>query len=380
MTSSPAITIMAVGDVFVDLDIGMNAFRETGPLFATAQIVSGNCEGVYSNFPERAPSARHVMVTSPARAKGLGSVPFHVMSCANNHIADGGHRGLFATLDALRAEGIATCGAGANMEEALRPAILQRDGVKAAFLSFASIFPAGYEARAESAGLAPLRIRTHYANPDVNFWEPGIDPIISTEPFEEDVERLERAIAGARAAADVVVVSCHWGNSKAFERVQPYEQRLARMAAGMGADAVLCHHHHSLRGVELVGGSAIFYGLGAYAHHFAHFDLTPAQLAASRKKHGDRAFYTREDFPHFPFHPDARMSMVAILNFGRDGSRSFGFVPAMARADGSMQPLRPGEAEAEQIIRYVERITGESGYSTKFEVGVRDGYAFVQTN
>ena len=47
-----------------------------------------------------------------------------------------------------------------------------------------------------------------------------------------------------------------------------YEFVLARSAIDFGADVVLGHHHHFLRGIELYRSKPIFYGLG----HFV-FDL-----------------------------------------------------------------------------------------------------------
>ncbi len=120
-----------------------------------ADIVFGNCEGVYSDRPARSPSHKHFMGAPRERGAMLGDVGFDVMTCANNHMVDGGYAGLEDTLELLREQGIAVTGAGADITEATRPAIVERDGLRVAFLGFCSVYPVGYEARADRPGIAP---------------------------------------------------------------------------------------------------------------------------------------------------------------------------------------------------------------------------------
>ncbi len=58
--------------------------------------------------------------------------------------------------------GIATCGAGADIEEARRPAIVEKNGVKVAFLGYSSILFPGFAATAKGPGCAPLKVHTFY--------------------------------------------------------------------------------------------------------------------------------------------------------------------------------------------------------------------------
>lgn len=374
---SGCVSIFAVGDVFVDLDDGASAFRHVTSLLHDADIVVGNCEGVYSDDPAPAPTTRHGMTTRRARASCLGAVPFHVMTCANNHIVDGGYRGLADTLDVLREQGIATTGAGINVTAALRPAVVERNGVRVAFLAVASVFPVGYEARDGRPGLAAIRIRTHYSQPDPTFWDPGARPLITTAADPDDLVRLGEAIEAARKSAEVVVVACHWGASSQFETLQSYETEVARRIVDLGADAVLCHHHHSLRGVEYRAGCPIFYGIGAFVHHFTHFEPSPKQLAASRAQYGDYAHGPRPGFPLYPFHPDARMTGIATLDVSAGGVVNAGFIPAEILSDGSTEPLRVGDARGSRIFGYLRRMSDALGPTVVFIEGERDGWAHL---
>jgi hypothetical protein len=362
------VSVFSVGDVFPDIPDGRASFAPLEPLFASADIVFGNCEGVYSDRPAKAPSHKHFCGGPREHGAFLGEVGFDVMTLANNHMIDGGYIGLADTIEVLRDQGIATTGAGENIDEALAPAILERGGMRVAFLGFCTVYPVGYEARPSRPGLAPLRVRTYYGDPDPNFWEPGIDPIIETVPFAEDRERYRETIAAARREADFVIVAPHWGYSSWMEVLQSYELELARDAVEHGADAVMCCHHHSLRGVELHNGKPIFYGLGTLIHHFTSINVSPADRAARQARFGERSsFAGDEQFPLFPFRVDARKSGIAVLELGADGSIETGFIPAQILADGSTEPLRTDDPRAVEIADYVERLSSQSGFATRFE-------------
>jgi poly-gamma-glutamate synthesis protein (capsule biosynthesis protein) len=371
--------VYSVGDVFPDVPDGLRSFAPLTPLLRRADIVFGNCEGVYSDHPSRAPTHKHFNGAPLERGSFLGEVPFHVMTCANNHMIDGGYEGLADTLELLRAQGIATTGAGMDIAEATKPAILERGDVRVAFLGFATVYPVGYEARASRPGLAPLRVRTYYGDPDPNFWEPGIDPLIATIPDSGDLARYRETIAAAREQADFVVVAPHWGYSSWMEVLQDYELELARVAVDAGADAVMCCHHHSLRGVELRAGKPIFYGLGALIHHFNSIRTSDADKAARYARFGERSsFKEDEGFPLFPFRVDARKTGIAVLGLAGDGSIETGFIPAQMLADGATEPLRADDPRAGEVCDYLERLTRQSGFATRFERSQLEEWMYLQ--
>src|SRR5438128_428465 len=80
----------------------------------------------------------------------------------------------------------------------------------------------------------------------------------------------------------------------------------------MGADVVLGHHHHLPRGVELLGGKPVFYGLGhaafdqpRLAEEFRRrgLDLEAMDDDERAAVFGEWAVYPRCESPSFPFHP-----------------------------------------------------------------------------
>lgn len=371
--------VYAVGDVFPDAEDGLAPFIPVQPALAGADIVFGNCEGVYSDRPAPSPTHKHFMAAPSERGRRLGEVPFHAMTLANNHMLDGGYVGLQDTIALLRDQGIAVCGAGPDLPAALAPAVVESGGVRVAFLGFGSVFPVGYEARRRRAGIAPLRVHTSYLDPDPNFWEPGIPARVLTEPYPEDLAGLRTAIAAARESADAVVVACHWGYSSLLEALQDYELVLARAAVDAGADAVVCHHHHSLRGIEVRAGRPIFYGLGAFVHHL-NDEIDPVVRAAREAELGRRSLLREaEAYPAFPFCAEARRTMIATLELRGDagGPVGAGFIPAEVQPDGSTVALRADDPRGSAIADYVATLTADTGLETSFARGERDGWMHV---
>lgn len=363
-------TFGAVGDVFVNRPDPEAAFTGSAELLQNLDLVFGNCEGAYTDSPHFAPSAGWRVVAPTACGRGLGEAGFHVMALANNHTLDAGHEGLADTRALLESQGVRTIGAGADLAQALEPAILNRHGLRIGFLSFASVYQAGYEARKSTPGLAPLRIHSHYYIPDWDAYgkvEPGVPPEVRTIPFPEDLSRMKAAIADLQTKVDVVVVSYHWGRAGRPAILTDYERQVGREAIDSGADIVLGHHHHFLRGIEMYRGKPIYYGLG----HFV-FDLPGLSDALTsheiQKLHemGEYAIYPRDGYPLSPFHPDARMTMVATCDFEDKNLRSIGLVPCLLNGANNAIPLEQGSLQAQEVLHYLRRITTQAGLSTQY--------------
>ena len=137
---------------------------------------------------------------------------------------DWGPDALLDTVALLHEQGIKTVGAGRNLAEAREPAIVERDGVRVAFLAYCSVLREGYAAKPGSRGIAPMRAHTYYEPAE---YQAGMPPRVVTFPYEEDLSALVDDVSAARKAADAVVVSLHWGLHFIPRAIADYQPRVA---------------------------------------------------------------------------------------------------------------------------------------------------------
>ena len=180
----------------------------------------------------------------PAAVEVLAVAGIDVVSLANNHILDFEARGLRETIEALDGAGIAHAGAGTDRAAAVRPALADADGLRVALVACAD-HPVEWAAEDDRPGIHLVRIGS-----------------------ATDLERVARVIAGAREAADVVVLSLHWGPNMR-ERPPAEFRSFARAAVDAGADVVWGHSAHVVQGIEFHQGNPILYDTGELVDDYA---------------------------------------------------------------------------------------------------------------
>lgn len=363
-----SLILRAVGDVAVNRPDPRSAFALVKPVFDEADVVFANCESTYSDSLTKNPAVRGVVNASPEQVDGLTWSGIDVVSFANNHHMDGGYEGFFATLEALRAHRLAVCGAGADLEEARRPAVIEREDVRVAFLAYSSILYPGFEANVKKPGCVPINVHTHYAMSEVE--QPGSPADVRTFVDPESLRVLREDIERARAEADVVVVSAHWGLHFVPVEVADYESEFGRAAIDAGADLVLGHHQHLLKAVEVYRGRVIFHGLG----NFIMDTYLPAVsgnpgVKALQAQFGEYGVNHYDEYPSYPFHPDARQTVVIDVRIENKAITSVSFIPCLINREGQPEPLSPDDQRYRQVVEYQEWATREAGFPTRFRPG-----------
>jgi poly-gamma-glutamate synthesis protein (capsule biosynthesis protein) len=186
---------------------------------------------------------------SPANVGVLTAFGLDCCALANNHVLDWGTDGLAETLGTLRRAGLATAGAGANREQAQRPAALEiGEDVRILVFSFAvtsSGVPSVWRAAPEGAGI----------------W-------LLDDLSDEAVDEVAAVVSGYRRAGDVVLTSIHWGSNWGYEIPQRH-RRFARRLIDRAAVAVVHGHssHHPL-GIEVHRGRPVLYGCGDFLNDY----------------------------------------------------------------------------------------------------------------
>jgi poly-gamma-glutamate synthesis protein (capsule biosynthesis protein) len=366
MAESNRLTLCALGDVFINHEDPKSAFEPLAGVLGEADIVFANCEGVYT-----ASGGRGLLTASPDQAEGLRVGNVSVMACANNHVMDEGADRMRDTLETLRSLGIEPVGAGERLAEARQHVTVARNGLRISFVAFVSTFPAGIEARSNRPGVNPLRFHNHYytAVGDLEF-NPEMAPEVMAIPYPGDLAALHTAIEEARGDSDVVIASFHWGEAVRPVTVRNYERETARIAIDAGADAVLCHHPHIVRGVDFHRGKPIFHGLGNGVFHIRGFaERIPKEVREVLERQADEyAPRPYDDYPLLPMHPESRISMVACLEFSDRGLDRVGLIPALILPNGQTEPLDPSTEKGREIFEYLVRVTSEAGLESTLQV------------
>ena len=324
------------------------------PVLAAGDIRFGQCERVYS---ER--GSRHVHGSAHSRVKAsrasvFSDCGFDVVSLASNHGLDWGEDALVDTIELFQKKGIYTIGAGRDLREARRPAILERNGVRIAFLGYCSVLRQGYAAQHDSAGIAPLRAHTDYEPLDFN---PGVPPRVVTVPHAEDLEAVVTDITAAKKLAHVVVLSLHWGVHFFPRIVAEYQPIITRAAIDAGADLILGHHPHIPKAIEVYNGKVCFYSLGNF---IMTLRSTPESAAAFSRKYGI------EMHPLLAYGPDCHRTLVAKAVLSREGVKKVSFLPALIDKQLRPEILRRDDARFDEMVGYLE--WASEGFNHKFAV------------
>lgn len=361
--------LCAVGDVSVNREIPASAFDLVRPILSGAGITFGNCESVYSDRGDRDPHTSGVVYASPMIVPALAQAGFDVMNFANNHALDRGREAFTETLELLHRNGISTCGAGRDLEEASAAKVVERHGTKCAFIGCSSILFPGYDATKQRPGCAPLNVTTTYEQAEME--QPGSPPRIATSADPIDLERIISEVKRVRDAVDLVVFTAHWGLHFTPAAVADYENEVAHAVIDAGADLVLGHHQHILKPVQVYRGKVIFHGMGNFIFDLSYrqMDLRPdfkAELAAYTRRYAGYNPKDQADYPTYPFHPDSRQTMIVRARIADRQVVEVGFTPCYINPAGQPEPLAEGDQRFSQVTSYVERITEAMGFDTRF--------------
>ncbi len=274
----PTVSFIGAADLMINETDPDFLLQHVGDAMRAADMTYVNLEGPMCDTGEKNAALTGIanaIRSAPRLAAALKRAGVDVVSIANNHTMDYGVAGLEQTLDLLRDTGIPYCGAGRNLAQARQPVVLQHNGLRVAFLGYTSVCPLSYAATSTTHGAAVVRASTSYdANLRVML-QPGSPMNIRTAANAADLQMVREDVATAKASADVVMVSWHWGVSERYGKIAEYQREMGHAAIDAGADVILGHHAHMLLGVEYYKGRPIFYSLGNFAFDMTHRYFRP---------------------------------------------------------------------------------------------------------
>jgi poly-gamma-glutamate synthesis protein (capsule biosynthesis protein) len=354
-----SLVLLACGDVGPILKPLEPLSELARPVLSGADIRFAQCERVYSDRGAlQVHSGGSHSRLPPAMASVFDDCAFDVVSCASNHAMDWGPDALLDTVDLMRAKGKQVIGAGRNLEEARKPAFVERNGVRVAFLGYCSVRHDGYAAGEKSPGVAPLRAHTYYQRFD---YQAGMPPRVVTIPYEQDLAGLIEDIRAAKQQADSVVVSVHWGVHFIPRVIADYQTTAAKAAFAAGADLILGHHAHAPKAIGVHDGKVCFYSL-------SNFMMSSTPKSAAKAKKFEREYSVKLDpaYPNLPYGSDGKRSLIAQAVITKSGVAQTSFLPVLIDTRLRPEPLRRNDPRFADAVNFMDWVSED--FDHKFTV------------
>ena len=365
-SKNATMTLMAGGDIGPIVEPTEQFAELITPVLRQADVRFGQCERTYSERgadpqytdgpggrqhggQSGAHSRLHPRMAAVYEAAGID-----IVSVAGNHNMDWGPDALLDTIDLFRGMGKHVIGAGKDEDEARKPAIVEVNGVKVAFLAYCSVLRSGQAAGRGKVGVAPMRAHTYY-HPEE--FQPGTPPRIITVPFEDDLQALQADIRKAKEQADAVVMSIHWGLRHVPKTICTYQPPIAHAAIDAGADLILGHHAHSIKAIEVYKGKVCFYSIGnfmttgALRESAGTFDWNLVWLPIDKECQWPQGMY------NFPSH--CRKTMVAKAVIGKRGVERVSFLPAFISPRAQPYAVPAGDPKFQEILEFAEWVSDQ---------------------
>lgn len=239
----PTITVALAGDTMLGRGVA-DAIRRrpeeplvsqrVADLIGEADLFLLNLECCISDrgSPRTDPWKAFLFRAPSTAARLLQDLGVSCVTIANNHILDFGEEALLDTLRHLEEAGIQWVGAGRDVRQARRPAVLGTGAFRLSVLGLADD-PADFAAAADRPGTAFANLKA------------GVPRWVA-----------ESVAAGE---SDAVLVTPHWGPNMRSEPL-PYVRSAARSLIEAGATFVAGHSAHVFHGVE----GRVVYDLGDF--------------------------------------------------------------------------------------------------------------------
>lgn len=305
-TVPPIVNLMAVGDIMLARTVTTDTLLVDGPaaIFAgvssalsEADLLVGNLECAISDQGEPVEPKAYTFRAPPIAAGALALAGFDVLDLGNNHALDYGYVAVQDTQLLLEEHGMIGIGIAANEAAVRSPTVVERNGVRLAFLAYVDV---------------PIETRSKF---DTLSWAATADtPGLAWARVDD----ITADVAAAKTQADVVIVLLHNG-LEGRTAVTLAQKLQARAAIDAGAALVIGAHPHVLQAYEEYNGGLILYSLG----NFVFDDFTEPEI----------------------------YSAIFTATITRDGVQAFDFIPVLIERDGL-----PRLATAEEATGILELI------------------------
>lgn len=240
------LTIGLAGDTMLGRGVGVKILQEDYvypwgnllPLLRSTDLSILNLETTLTTSKEIVPKVFNFKA-DPKIVQCLKVAEIDIVSLANNHIRDFGNSGLIETIEVLDKSDILHAGAGRNVNEAKKPVIIERNGIKIGVIACTDNEP---------TWKADERPGIHYVK------------IGDLDAITADIKTL-------RDQVDILILSIHWGPNMRERPTQEFVN-FAHRLIDSGVDIIHGHSAHIFQGIELYKKGIILYDTGDFVDDY----------------------------------------------------------------------------------------------------------------
>lgn len=244
LLASDSLSITFTGDVL--LDRGVRQFVEhrsvdklfspfVDSVFQSSDLVVANLECPATKIRQPA-FKQYIFRAEPEWLQTLKAHGITHLNLANNHSVDQGRIGLADTKKNIQETGMIPVGAGDNMQEAAQPVLLASTPRNVYLLTSLQM---------PLENFSYLPDKTSVSHEDLDSLKTRVRQLKETDP------------------CCYIIVSLHWGGEHTLRPV-PLQRQQAHQLIDAGADALICHHTHTLQTIEQYQRKPIYYSIGNF--------------------------------------------------------------------------------------------------------------------
>lgn len=209
------------------------------PLLQKAELRIINLETTFTKSKKMVPKVFNYKA-DPQNVQSLIDANVNLVTLANNHSKDFGNEGLIDTIKVLDHAHILYVGAGANLQQAQQPIILEKNGIKIGIMGATDNEPTWQATE---------------TTPGINYFS------------VENLTSLLDQIKQLKQRVDIVIVSLHWGPNMRQRPTQEYIDAAYQMVDA-GADIIHGHSAHIFQGIEIYKSKLIMYDTGDFVDDY----------------------------------------------------------------------------------------------------------------
>lgn len=138
-----------------------------------------------------------------------------------------------------------------------------------------------------------------------------------------------------------------------------YQHEVGRAAIDAGADLILGHHAHILKGIDVYKGKVIFFSMGNFACDSLRRGQQPEFKTLYKFEHDP-------EYPTYDFPADSRKTILVKAVVSDKQIERVSFVPAMINKQGQPELLPRSDKRSNEVYDYMQWLCEDQGLKASF--------------